>query len=189
MPKPGTFLGRRIKEIRKARGMSLQALSDASGLSVSHLSQTERSLSTPSIDALHRIAGALGVRISWFFSERADAGRNPEEEGYVVRKKARWEINLGDGMYDEVLSPNLGRQMQMMLAHFAPGAFSGETYSHTGEKAGLVLSGSLELWVGPRRFLLREGDSFAFDSIEPHRYGNPGDTETTVIWMLTPPRI
>lgn len=189
IPKPGTFLGRRIKDIRKARNMSLRELSDASGLSVSHLSQTERGLGTPSIEALHQIAGALGAGISWFFSERSKAGQNPDEEGYVVRKDARWEINFGDGMRDEILSPNLSRHMQMMLARFEPGSFNGETYSHPGEKAGIVLSGVFELTVGTRKFLLQEGDSFAFDSIEPHRYGNPGDKETAVIWMMTPPRI
>jgi quercetin dioxygenase-like cupin family protein len=50
-----------------------------------------------------------------------------------------------------------------------------------------LLSGSFELWVGERHFLLGEGDSFSFSSQEPHRYGNPGDVDAVVIWVVTPP--
>ncbi|MER9281157.1 cupin domain-containing protein [Mesorhizobium sp. M0522] len=187
--KPDTFLGRRMKEIRKARAKSLKQVSEASGLSVSHLSQSERGVTTPSIGALHRIAGALGARVSWFFSGKADSQHHPDEDGFVVRKKDRWEIKFNDEMRDEVLSPNLGRQIQMSLSRIEPGGYSGEAYSHEGEKCGLILTGKFELWVGERHFRLEEGDSFAFESREPHRYGNPGDIETTIVWTITPPRI
>ena len=54
-------------------------------------------------------------------------------------------------------------------------------------EAGVVVSGSLELWIGERRFLLSEGDSFGFPSSVPHRYTNPGPSEAIVIWAVTPP--
>ncbi|MEV1708240.1 cupin domain-containing protein, partial [Pseudomonas aeruginosa] len=38
-----------------------------------------------------------------------------------------------------------------------------------------------------RHFQLREGDSFSYSSQEPHRYGNPGDSDTLVLWVITPP--
>ena len=53
--------------------------------------------------------------------------------------------------------------------------------------AGYILSGIFELWVGDRHFQLREGDSFSYSSQEPHRYGNPGDSDTLVLWVITPP--
>lgn len=182
-------MSQRIKEVRKARGMSLQELSEVCGLSVSYLSQTERGISTPSVESLVRIVNALGARIGWFFPSKTNPKHAPEEEDYVVRKNSRWEIRFTDNIRDEVLSPNLGRQIQMVLSRFAPGAYSGDPYSHEGEKCGIILSGALELWVGKRKFKLEEGDSFAFSSTEPHRYGNPGDRETMVVWVLTPPRI
>ncbi|MDH5411443.1 MAG: cupin domain-containing protein, partial [Alphaproteobacteria bacterium] len=45
----------------------------------------------------------------------------------------------------------------------------------------------LELWIDGERFLLSEGDSFNFPSSAPHRYRNPGEIESVVIWSITPP--
>ncbi|MNR67568.1 DNA-binding transcriptional repressor PuuR [compost metagenome] len=56
-----------------------------------------------------------------------------------------------------------------------------------GHEAGVVLKGKLELWIGEQHFTLEEGDSFSFASSTPHRYRNPGDTQTELIWVVTPP--
>ena len=62
-----------------------------------------------------------------------------------------------------------------------------ELGTHSELTAGYILSGSFELWVGERHFQLGEGDSFSFSSQEPHRYGNPGEVDAVVIWVITPP--
>ena len=59
--------------------------------------------------------------------------------------------------------------------------------SHSGEEAGVVIRGRLELWVDGRTVTLEAGDSFGFKSELPHRYRNPGPDETEVIWAITPP--
>ena len=60
-------IGREIRGLRKARGVTLAAMAEASGLSVGYLSLIERDLATPSIKALHAVSRALGVTIGWFF--------------------------------------------------------------------------------------------------------------------------
>lgn len=62
-----------------------------------------------------------------------------------------------------------------------------EDYSHDGAEVGLVLSGTLELWVAGRHFVLQEGDSFAFKSTEVHRCANPSQQPTRVLRVITPP--
>ena len=49
------------------------------------------------------------------------------------------------------------------------------------------MQGQFELWVGERHYLLAQGDSFSFNSTEPHRYGNPGDEPCKIVWVITPP--
>lgn len=178
-------LGRDLRGLRKARGMTLGRLAEASGLSVSYLSLLERDRATPSIKALHAISRALGVTISWFFQgAAADAG----ERDVVVRRAHRRRLVFSSGIVDELLSPHLDGQLELLLSRFAPGANSGdEPYTHLGEEAGLVLRGRLELWLDGRTFLLQAGDSFGFPSTLPHRYRNPGPGETEVIWAITPP--
>src|SRR3990170_5097506 len=80
---PCDVLGEMIRRQRKARGITLARLSELTGLSIGHLSQIERDISSPSVKALHDIGRALGVNISWFFDggEKLTLG----ERRYVVR--------------------------------------------------------------------------------------------------------
>lgn len=179
-------IGGEIKSLRKARGITLDALSDAAGLSKGYLSQIERGVSSPSVKALHSISRALGVTISWFFpSNRYEESALRE---YVVRASSRRKLTFVGGITDELLSPNLDRQLELLRCTFPPGSESGkEPYTHQGEEAGYVVSGKLDLWIGERHVVLREGDSFGFSSDLPHRYANSSDVPCVVIWAITPP--
>lgn len=178
-------IGGEIRGLRKARGMTLSELAEKSGLSIGYLSLLERDRATPSINALHAISRALGVTISWFF----DANAAPvEERGFVVRRARRRRLEFSAGIVDELLSPSLEGALELLSSRFPPGASSGDApYTHTGEEAGVVVRGTLELWVDGKHFVLKAGDSFGFPSSLPHRYWNPGSEETEVIWAITPP--
>ena len=90
------------------------------------------------------------------------------------------------GIQEELLSPNLSGPLEMLLSTIEPGSDS-EDYFHDGAEAGLVLTGTLDLWVSGRHFKLNEGDSFSFKSTEVHRCANVTDTPTRVLWVITPP--
>ena len=179
-------VGLEIRQLRKASLITIGDLSKLTGLSKGYLSQIERGISTPSIKALHSISRALGVTISWFFSHE-----DPEERDLcdvVVRASNRRSLRFSSGITDELLSPNLDRQLELLRCTFSPGAQSGtESYTHDGEEAGFVVSGSLNLWIDEKEVVLQEGDSFAFSSKIPHRYANHTNTKTVVIWAITPP--
>jgi transcriptional regulator with XRE-family HTH domain len=179
------FLGTRIRALRKRRGMTLSELAEQSKLTAGYISQLERNLAYPSIPALFNIARSLGVTIQWFFA--SEAPTQEADRGYVVRRNARTSLHYEDGITDELLSPQPLRQLEMLHSRFPPGTYSEESYSHEGEEAGYVLSGEFELWVGDRHFRLQEGDSFSFSSQEPHRYGNPGEKDALILWVITPP--
>ncbi len=190
-PQPATgsaephFLGTRIRGLRKRRGMTLAELAGLSELTAGYISQLERNLAYPSIPALFNIARSLGVTIQWFFA--SEANTNPEDDGVVVRKNSRLSVHYEDGIVDHLLTPTPNRQLEMLHSRFPPGTYSQQSYSHEGEEAGYLLSGSFELWVGERHFQLNEGDSFSFSSQEPHRYGNTGEVDAVVTGVITPP--
>ena len=54
-------------------------------------------------------------------------------------------------------------------------------------EAGLVMNGTLELWVNDEHYRLHAGDSFAFPSTTPHRCANHGKKPVKVLWVITPP--
>lgn len=180
------IIGSRMRELRKAKKMTLQILADETGLSVGYLSQLEREHATPSIRALNVIARVLGVNINWFFPDPEE--QQAPEAAFVVRASRRRALKFESGIRDELLSPTLSGQLELLLCTLEPGGSSGdELYSHYGEEAGYVDEGQLELTIESEVFLLHEGDSFHFDSSRPHRYRNPGKSKTIVVWVMTPP--
>jgi transcriptional regulator with XRE-family HTH domain len=186
-PEGLALIGHKIRDLRRAKKLTLARIAAATGLSIGHLSQVERGISTPSVRHLQQIAAALGVRIGWFFD--GDDPAPSAERGVIVRAQRRKALNFsGLGITDYLLSPNLSGKLELLLCELAPGAESGEEYySHEGDEAGLILEGSLELWVGDNHYMLNVGDSFTFASTSPHRYRNPGGVPTRVVWVITPP--
>jgi transcriptional regulator with XRE-family HTH domain len=180
------FVGKAVRDLRIAKNKTLADLARASGLSVGHLSQIERGVSSPSVKSLHAISRALGVTISWFFLPADPV--SAYERDYIVRLKHRRALSFNGGVKDSLLSPNLSRGLELILCELPPGAESGsEPYAHRGEETGVVLEGTLEIWVGDRHFILEAGDSFAFSSEEAHRSRNPGSSPTRVVWAIAPP--
>lgn len=187
-----TSVGREIRDLRKVRGLTLSSLAALCDKSVGYLSQVERGITKPSVGSLQDISDALGVHVGWFFQPAPV--EDTAEARYVVRAGARRRLTYSRlsgtdylGMRDELLSSNLGGQMAMVMTRYAPGASSGDDFdNHDGEEAGYVQSGLLQIHLGEDVFLLHKGDSFSFPSNLPHRYSNPGEDETIVIFSITP---
>lgn len=180
-------LGMRVKARRLERALSLNQLAELSGLSVGMLSQIERGLSSPSLRSLRLVAVALGVPISWFFTEPEQAERR--ESPHVVRRTGRRLLKLTPtGVMKELLSSASPELFEMYELLLQPGGSSGaDFYSHLGEKAGLVLSGTLRLWLDGEEHRLEEGDSFHFPSTVPHQFDNPGRAPARILWVMAPP--
>lgn len=187
MRDPSATLGPRLRALRQQKEVTLSQLAERAGLSTGHLSQIERTLSTPTIKQLQDISQAMDVHIGWFF--QAIEATPEQDNGIVVRAGKRPTIDYGNlGVTDFLLVPNLDRSLELLLCVLEPGASNGlDAYTHKGEEAGFLLSGSLELWVDNEKYRLDEGDSFTFASTRPHRYRNPGPGTTRVIWAITPP--
>jgi transcriptional regulator with XRE-family HTH domain len=182
--KADEWLGQEIRDLRKRRGATVLDLARAIGKSTGYVSQVERNRSTPSVADLHKVAAALGVQTSRFL-DRID--KVPlEERPYIVRAGNRRKLNFGPGVTDYLLSPSLSGRLELLYTRLGPRAKGGEQLiTYSGEQAGMVLSGTFELHISDKRFLLREGDSFSFPSTTPHHYRNPGRIETVIIWAFT----
>jgi len=180
-------LGHQIRDLRRAKGVTIPDLAARIDRSVGWVSQIERGLSQVTISALAQIADALEVPMSWFFGKGATPP--PEELGLVVRKGQRRTLDFhGSGVHEEILSPTLSGQLLLVESVFAPGASTGDRdRERRGEEAGVVIRGTLELTIDGRRLRLGPGDSFAFTRSGPHRCHNPGKVPAVVLWVITPP--
>ena len=174
-------VGGAIRALRHGRGMTLQALSLASGVSVGMLSQIERDRANPSLRILSQLRTALGAPISALFEEPSAL---PQDPAFVRRSGKRPWLDLGY-LSKELLSPGGPQNLQFMILHIPPLGTSGDhPLSYPAEKGGLVLKGEFLLRVGGAEARLREGDSFLFDSLDPHSFRNPLDQPARVLWIM-----
>jgi len=78
--------------------------------------------------------------------------------------------------------------MEPHLFRIKPGAGSGESYTHEGEEFLHILRGEFEIWLNnDEHHRLKQGDSLYFQSSTPHRWRNPGKSESWLLWVNTPP--
>ncbi len=177
-------LGRDLRALRKSRNITLNELALKMGRSVGFLSQVERGLSAPSLADLRVLATALDVSSSWLFmGQEADEA----DRGHVVRANGRRVIGTREtGILEELLSPDLGGSFEMFRTVMAPGAEEPAMIFRPTEEAGYLVSGSLEFWIENKHFQLNAGDSFRFHE-KPYRWKNSSNTETIVIWIVSPP--
>ena len=189
---PSVLLGVEIRQLRKARGMTLADLAGTSGLSISFLSKVERDLARPSLTALQDIAESLDVAVGWFFE--SDAPAPAGERPYVVRSGRRRRLTYSElastdylGFEDHLLSASLDGDLALGISRYEAGGTTGDDLqSHEGEEAGLVMSGTMSLTIEDRLFELGPGDSFSFPSHLPHRYENRSNAEVVIVWANTP---
>lgn len=180
-------VGEQIRDLRKLKGVTIPALAARIGKSVGYVSQIERNLSAVSISSLQEISDALGVQIASFFQAQAPV---PElEKGFVVRKGCRRKLEfIGSGITEELLSPSLTGQLELILTTIEPGGSTGEKDRvRRGEEAGYVIEGSVELCVEGKHVMLHSGDAFTFARTGPHHCANPTDKNAVVLWVITPP--
>ena len=176
-------LGNKIRELRRTQNISIEQLSEITGLSTGLISQIERDITGPSLASMWKIAQALNVPINFFFDEA-------NEENPIVRKNFRKKIMLpNSNITYELLSPDLkNRKIECLLIEIQPGECStDEQIAHEGEECGFVIKGNLKVKWGAKEYLLGEGDSIYFDSTIPHRYVNIGDDVCISIWSMVPP--
>lgn len=177
-------LGADLRALRRARGLTLADMAQELGKSVGWMSQVERDISAPAIPDLRQIAALLDVPMSLLFGQPEVPA---EEAGHIVRKGARRPIGSDQaGLIEELLSPDLTDDFEMVHSTFKPGARLDDPVSRPTQEVGYVISGQLDLWIDGAEHTLNAGDSFRMRG-EPFRWANPYDTAAVVIWVIAPP--
>jgi quercetin dioxygenase-like cupin family protein len=175
----GGAIGAHLRQLRSAKGLSLARVANAVGISVGFLSAMERSQMSGSVGTLRKLARFYKTNILNFFDASESSSRQ-------VRPADRKVLEAGEGVRMELLAWG-NTVMEPHLFRIAPGAGSGDPYTHEGEEFIYVLHGDLEITVEGENYRLQPGDSFYFESATPHRWKNPGRKETLVLWINTPP--
>jgi transcriptional regulator with XRE-family HTH domain len=169
-------IANRVRELRAAQGLSLDALARKSGVSRSMLSLIERGESSPTAVVLEKLATGLRVTLASLFDAPAAAAQAPSGPVARLEDQPQWQDPASGYLRRNVSPPGAPQPMQIVEVHFPPGARVGfETGArdvHVHQQIW-VLEGMMDITLGEEHHRLREGDCLAMQLDRPTMFHNP----------------
>jgi transcriptional regulator with XRE-family HTH domain len=171
----------RLRELREARGISMRTLATKSGLSANALSMIERSKTSPSVSTLYKLADALGVSITAFFTTETD-----KKQIIHIKSDTRTRMSFARGVFEALGGEHFEGRVEPFLLTLESGASSGpHNIVHAGHEFVFSLRGQLEYFVDKKTYLLEAGDSLLFASNLPHRWKNPSQHVANALIIIS----
>lgn len=184
IPSTPPEVGATLQKLRLARGLTLEDLSRAAGVSKSMLSQIEREKANPTIAVAWRLANALGVTIGELLASEArpaetvqvlEAHELPtlpgDHAGYVLRILGPMELAGNFEWYELTLAPN--------------GILASNPHDPGATEHLTVLHGAMELDVDGEKKKLKTGATARYPADRSHSIRNPGKTEARALLIVT----
>ena len=184
----------RITQLRKEKKLSFDDISQKGMIPASLVEQIEKGNVSPSIGALKKITKALEIPLSEFFqqaglSEKDVDGLESGHKAVLIRNNQRKRLDVkGSKTVIQYLTPTeTERNLELLWQEVAPKASGGDWLTHDGEECCFVISGSIRLYIEDKLYDLQKGDSLWFKTNQRHKWENPSDQKTILIWAITPP--
>jgi len=175
-------IGKEIKRLRIKNGLTQEELADRSELSKGFISQLERDLASPSIATLSDLLQCLGTDLKHFFSDATDENVVFKSEDVFVKEYKE------EGSIINWIVPNSQKNsMEPIILELLPGGKSYVDDPHDGEEFGYVLSGSVVLYIGSKKYRVKKHESFYYKPSAVHYIENNSKTNAKVLWVSTPP--
>ena len=170
-------VGRKIKTLREAHGLTLEELAERSSIDADVIQDMENGTAATSLAPLIKITRALGVRLGTLMDDDEQLGpvftdTESMEAGTFVRSFGTVS-DAGDLNYFSLAAGRPSRHIDPFIITITP---SGETNhklrGHEGEEFLYGLEGEIEIEYGSgpagKIYVLGPGESIYYDSIVPH---------------------
>ncbi len=187
------IVGAKIKGIRESKNLTIEEISERSGLSAEQIISIENDQNLPSLGPLIKIARALGVRLGTFMDDNdalgpvitraADRERDSSISFSNDATDARKHME-----YHPLAQQKAGRHMEPFIIDINPEETKEFKLSaHEGEEFIYVMEGDLEIDYGKEKFVLTKGDSIYYDSIVKHHvHSAPGKSAKILALVYIP---
>lgn len=180
-------VGANLRRLRIRRGLSLEKLSQKSGVSRAMLGQIELGQSAPTINVLWKIARALDVTFATLIQAREAGGTT------VLRKSQAKVLTSHGGQFSSrALFPFDGpRRAEFYELRLVAGGTERADAHAPGTVENLVVAeGQLELEIvvdenHVETHRLDAGDAIVFEADVPHSYTNGGTKECVMYLVMT----
>jgi transcriptional regulator with XRE-family HTH domain len=175
-------LGRRVRALRRERGLTLDGLARRSGVSRAMISKLERGEKNPTLVVAAKMAEGLGVSLSQV------VGVEERREVVVIRRERRMVMRDPEtGFERQLLSPSFGGRGIEFIRNVVPiGSTSGEFPPHRRGVSEYVVveRGRLRALLGTDEYFLERGDALYFEADVTHRFDNAGEGECSYYLVI-----
>ena len=176
-------VGERLRQVRKERNLSQRELARRAGVTNGTISLIEKNQNSPSVAMLRKILDGIPMDLTDFFAVE----ETPADKFFFERKELT-EISTDEKLSFLQVGDAKKYNLQILHETYEPGADTGKIMlRHSSTEGGIILEGEIELTVGEQKKILKEGDSYLFDSTTPHRFNNIGDVPCKILSACTPP--
>ena len=160
-------IGKKIREMRKEKKLTIYELAKSSGISKSYLSKIERAADPPPLSTLYNIAKALNSSVSDLLGEKPQGGMISH-----VRKNEREVITRGTStskyLYESIANKYPNRHSEPFILTIPKHRDKKLISQHDSEELIYVLSGTLKFQYGEKTIYAIEGDALYIDGNVPH---------------------
>ena len=174
-------IGPMLRAARLSKGLTLEAVATAAGITQGFVSKLERDQVSPSVATLVAICDAVGLRVGDLFEP---------PKAMIVRAGEGAPINFGGrGATETLITPGGQAALEVIRASIEPGGTGGDDLYvlDCDAEFAFVLQGSVVVVIGQDEFPLGPGDAMTFRGRDPHTWRNASDTEECeVLWVLAP---
>lgn len=177
-------LGKRIRELRKSRGLTLIQLSEISGISRAALSKIEREDMSPTYATLRKIAAGFGLTVASLALKGESIA--PLE---IVRADQRRAYDTPQYGYETLAGNSDQTNIKFFISELLAADLDEfpEHHVHQSQDFLYVLDGCLDAsFEGQERFSLNAGDSLSFDGRIPHAFASShreGAGNARILWV------
>lgn len=185
-------IGKRIKQLRESKSISLEDMVNRSSLEVKQIQSIEETGILPSLAPLIKISRVLGVRLGTFLDDY-------DELGPVISRKEQHDRTISFSTKDtsshrhmdyySLAAAKSGRHMEPFVIRIEP-VEEGIDFilsTHEGEEFIYCLEGIVEVQYGTDTYILEEGDSIYYDSIVAHHVHAGGDQGAKILAVVYTP--
>jgi transcriptional regulator with XRE-family HTH domain len=175
-------VGPNLRRLREERGLSLERLARAAGVSRAMLGQMELGQSVPTIKTLWRVARALEVPFSALLSPGVATST------VVLRAAASKVLASQDGSFtSRALFPfGAPRRVEFYELRLRPrGSEDAEPHAAGTLENLVVTQGRVHISLDGEVHELGEGDAIVFEADRPHGYRNAGEREAVIYLVMT----
>ncbi len=177
-------LGSLIRKYRKEKKLTLRIVAEKAGISEGFLSQVENNVSSPSVDTLMNVCGAIGINTGDLLNVME------KQEKLVMIRKADWEeVDFPHSGFvtRRFFSPENRTIIDSAVLIVEQGkSIPVRKNVRNGQEILCLLKGTLELVSGDRTIEMAEGDSIHFwSNPESQRITNHGEENAVALWVGT----